>query len=275
MLAPSARPHPSLRATFPLEGEGFFRRCEFFLFCFSILPQSSNVSTARPPSSVASRHLLPRRGRLPSVVRIFSVLLLNPTDKSALSLTTRDCRSSLPPGGEGGAPATDEGEIGEWNHFMHPSRRSSLFLQRRRLFGWNVALCGTSQQARSRLLAPRLGRGSLCGNVWISHMIFSGLCRFAQDDTVGRRGVVRSLLGWKYSSVNLISPPHAAGRLAETGGYFCDLEMSRSNFSIARGRPVLTALMRVEYTMDGSMMLLLRIDCVLAKLFRKFRSTYR
>ena len=62
---------------------------------------------------------------------------------------------------------------------------------------------------------------------------------------------------------------------AETGGYFCDLEMSRSNFSIARGRAVLVVLMRVEYTMDGSMMLPLRIICVPAKLFRKFRSTYR
>ena len=28
MLAPSARPHPSLRATFPLEGEGYYARCD-------------------------------------------------------------------------------------------------------------------------------------------------------------------------------------------------------------------------------------------------------
>ena len=36
MLAPSARPHPALRATFPLKGEGFRRLCESFLFCFLI-----------------------------------------------------------------------------------------------------------------------------------------------------------------------------------------------------------------------------------------------
>ena len=55
-----------------------------------------------------------------------------------------------------------------------------------------VALCGASQQWRSRLLAPRLGRGSLCGNGWWVRVNIGWWCRFAQDDTVGRRGV-----GWK------------------------------------------------------------------------------
>ena len=46
----------------------------------------------------------------------------------------RTAGRSLPPGGEGGAPASDEGEIGEWNHFMQPSRRRGLSFQRGRLF---------------------------------------------------------------------------------------------------------------------------------------------
>ena len=44
---------------------------------------------------------------------------------------------------------------------------------------------GTPEQRRSRLLAPRLGRGSLCGNGWWSCVILGGWCRFAQDDTWG------------------------------------------------------------------------------------------
>ena len=40
---------------------------------------------------------------------------------------------------------------------------------------WCVALGGASQQRRSRLLAPRLGRGSLCGNDWWVRVIF-GIC---------------------------------------------------------------------------------------------------
>ena len=51
--------------------------------------------------------------------------------------------------------------------------------------GWCVALGGTSWQRRSRLPAPRLGRGSLCGNVWLSRLNIDWWCRFAQDDTVG------------------------------------------------------------------------------------------
>ena len=68
------------------------------------------------PSSVAGATPSPPGGRLLSVVRILFGLLLNLTDKSALSLYFAKNRSSLPPGGEGGAPAPDEGEIGEWNH---------------------------------------------------------------------------------------------------------------------------------------------------------------
>ena len=61
----------------------------------------------RPHPALARKLLAvflpPPGGRLLPAVRIFFVLLLNLTDESALSLTTRDCRSSLPPGGEGGA----------------------------------------------------------------------------------------------------------------------------------------------------------------------------
>ena len=39
-------------------------------------------------------------------------------------------------------------------------------------WGLCVALYSTTQQRRSRLLAPRLGRGSLCGNDWWERVIF-------------------------------------------------------------------------------------------------------
>ena len=45
------------------------------------------------------------------------------------SMKQRTTERSLPPGGEGGAPAPDEGEIGERNHVMQSSRRSSLPLR--------------------------------------------------------------------------------------------------------------------------------------------------
>ena len=65
------------------------------------------------PSSVAGATPSPPGGRLLSAVQILFVLLLNLTDKSALSLYFAKNRSSLPPGGEGGASAMDEGETGE------------------------------------------------------------------------------------------------------------------------------------------------------------------
>ena len=131
---------------------------------------------------------------------------------------SRNHRSSLPPGGEGGAPAPDEGEIGErtierpapllvrvpvggvryavrlnngktaaagWLHEVVPFADFALIRRFAppsppggRLFRWCGALCDTPQQRRSRLLAPRLGRGSLCGNGWWEHLIFGGLCRY-------------------------------------------------------------------------------------------------
>ena len=93
------------------------------------------------PSSVASRHL-PHPGegffRLCKILYVLLLILLlirllNPACKSALYQSITDCRSSLPPGGEGVAPATDEGEIGEWNHFMQLPCRSSLSLQKGRI----------------------------------------------------------------------------------------------------------------------------------------------
>ncbi len=76
----------------------------------------ARVRSPVSPSSVAGAPPSPPGGRLRSVVQHFQAIPLSHTYKSALYLTTRDCRSSLPPGGEGVAPATDEGEIGEWNH---------------------------------------------------------------------------------------------------------------------------------------------------------------
>ena len=51
---------------------------------------------------------------------------------------------------------------------------------------------------------PAWGGVRLCGNDWWERLIFGEWCRFAQDDTVGYRGVVQNLFGWKYSSVKLI-----------------------------------------------------------------------
>ena len=71
----------------------------------------------------------------------------------------------------------------------HPALARHLPHPGEGFFRWHVASCGASEQWRSRLLAPRLGRGSLCGNGWWVRLIFGRWCRFAQDDTVGRRGV--------------------------------------------------------------------------------------
>ena len=61
--------------------------------------------------------------------------------------------------------------------------------------GWGCiagckAICAAFKQARSRLLAPRQGDGvRLRGVVWLSRSPLNPVCRFAQDDTVGRRTV--------------------------------------------------------------------------------------
>jgi len=61
MLAPSARPHPALRATFPLEGEGFFRLYQTFLFYFSISLQS-HLQIGAVSNSFEPPQSLPLRG---------------------------------------------------------------------------------------------------------------------------------------------------------------------------------------------------------------------
>ena len=66
----------------PHPGEGFFRLCQSFLFYFSILPKNRRYFSS-----------------LPKNWRCFKLL--------------RTTEGSLPPGGEGVAPATDEGETGE------------------------------------------------------------------------------------------------------------------------------------------------------------------
>ena len=100
------RPHPALArkllAVFLPPpggrlGQDFLREC---------------VRRFRPHPSLA-RHL-PHPGEgFFWLCKFCYILLLNPAYKSALYLSNTNCRSSLPPGGEGGAPATDEGEIGE------------------------------------------------------------------------------------------------------------------------------------------------------------------
>ena len=84
------RPHPALACHLPHPGEGFFRLCKTFLFYFSILPKN--------------RHY-------------FSIL---PKNRRCFKLL-RTTEGSLPPGGEGGAPAPDEGETGERTHVTHPT----------------------------------------------------------------------------------------------------------------------------------------------------------
>ena len=86
----------------------------------------------------------------------------------------------------------------------HPALACHLPHPGEGFFGDSVASCNTSQQWRSRLLAPRLGRGSLCGDGWWVRVIFGGWCRFAQDDTVGDRGVVPNMFG---ANVSTACPP--------------------------------------------------------------------
>ena len=71
------------------------------------------------------------------------------------------------------------------------------------------------EQRRSRLLAPRQGGGvRLRGAVLLSRSPLHPVCRFAQDDTVGNRSVIRNFFGAKYSTVKLTDTafcfsPHA------------------------------------------------------------------
>ena len=68
------------------------------------------------------------------------ILLLNPAYKSTLYLSNTNCRSSLPPGGEGGAPATDEGEIGERTFYSLSVTRTDL-----------AELCGNARSVSADL----------------------------------------------------------------------------------------------------------------------------
>ena len=124
------RPHPSLRDTFPTRGKASFGCADAFESAFEIRWGGIKVSTARPPSSGASRHLPPRRGRLLGCCAAFdctfacfalirrwratfptrgkasfgcanlfcsaSQFYRNLTFKSALYLTVTNRRSSLP-----------------------------------------------------------------------------------------------------------------------------------------------------------------------------------
>ena len=78
------------RDTFPTRGKAYG-----WMLCVGTLADFALIRRFAPPS--------PPGGRLRSVVQHFQAIPLSHTYKSALSLTTRNCRSSLPPGGEGGA----------------------------------------------------------------------------------------------------------------------------------------------------------------------------
>ena len=61
----------------------------------------------------------------------------------------------------------------------HPALTRHLPHPGEGFFRWCVALCGASQQRRSRLLAPRQGGGvRLRGNGWWVRLIFGGRCRY-------------------------------------------------------------------------------------------------
>ena len=94
-------------------------------------------------------------------------------------------REEVPSGGWGGASKSS------------PSLRSV------RELGW-LRYEGAFKQRRSRLLAPRQGGGvRLRGAVWLWRSPLHPVCRFAQDDTVGNRSVIRNFFGAKYSTVKL------------------------------------------------------------------------
>ena len=76
---------------------------------------------------------------------------------------------SLPPGGEGVAPATDEGETGE-----RSTKRPAPPCVR--VSGWRMALRGTFKQRRSRLLAPRQGDGVRCAALFGCRIRFYTRC---------------------------------------------------------------------------------------------------
>ncbi len=152
------RPHPSLHATFPTRGKATAVVPVRLKSASELWWNGRDVSTVRPPSSVASRHLPPQRGRLlrrdgcvtwfrspilPSSVagatpsppggRLLrqSLVVRDRADFSVRlrSKTEKICTAerSLPPGGEGGTPVPDEGETGERTMLRnHPFRSTAI-----------------------------------------------------------------------------------------------------------------------------------------------------
>ena len=138
------------------------------------------------PSSVAGAPPSPPGGRLLRQ----SLTVRDIADSSGrLRSRTEKIRTagrSLPPGGEGGASATDEGEIGERNHVTQPSRRSILSLPKGRILSGILLLYVVPlNNGDPACWRPAWGGVRLCGNDWWERVIFSGWCRFAQDDTWG------------------------------------------------------------------------------------------
>ena len=85
----------------------------------------------------------------------------------------------------------------------HPSLRATFPLEGEGFCGGAMLYVIPLNNGDPACWRPAGGRGSLCGNDWWVRMIFDEWCRFAQDDTVGYRGVIRSLFGMKYSTVKL------------------------------------------------------------------------
>ena len=129
---------------------------------------------------------------------------------------TTEQRRAVEPRPPGGAPAGGISVVKRY-HLTHRTARSSLPLRggrwrrRRRMraggrcyfcslwkgfFGLCVALCNASQQWRSRLLAPRLGRGSLCGDGWWERLIFD-ICAASLRMTRWGAGAWYQFLGCK------------------------------------------------------------------------------
>ncbi len=109
---------------------------------------------------------------------------------------SRNRRSSLPPGGEGGAKRR-----------MRAKQANVVHNATHRPASVSPVGGGVTRYVQTTEIppagAPPGGRGSLCGNVWLSRSPLHPVCRFAQDDTGGNRGVIRNLFGVKYSTVKL------------------------------------------------------------------------
>ena len=73
----------------------------------------------------------------------------------------------------------------------HPSLRATFPLEGEGFWGGAGLYVVPLNNGDPACRRPAWGGVRLCGNGWWSRVILGGRCRFAQDDTVGRRGVRR------------------------------------------------------------------------------------